>query len=137
MINTNYTPKIILQKDFKKKAFKGYDPVEVDEFLDNVIKDYEMMMKRISSLESEVEEIAKDQAKSASPVAKTIAERFGGTPNDKAAAPTPGTTNFDILKRLANLEKAVFGDKVAKAVKEQNTKIEKLDEDTAGATRLF
>ena len=35
-----YSARDILQKEFKTKV-RGYDSIEVDEFLDNVIKDYE------------------------------------------------------------------------------------------------
>lgn len=31
----------------------GYDPIEVDEFLDNVIKDYEAYNKELLSLQEE------------------------------------------------------------------------------------
>ena len=36
----NITPKDILEKEFAKKC-NGYDPEEVDEFLDEVIKQFE------------------------------------------------------------------------------------------------
>lgn len=39
-----YSPKDILQQEFKTKM-RGYDPIEVDEFLDNIIKDYETYSK--------------------------------------------------------------------------------------------
>lgn len=45
MANLVYSPKDILQQEFKTKM-RGYDPVEVDEFLDNIIKDYETLQQR-------------------------------------------------------------------------------------------
>lgn len=50
MANLVYSPKDILQKEFKTKMMNGYDPIEVDEFLDNVIKDYEAYNKELLSL---------------------------------------------------------------------------------------
>ena len=47
MANLVYSPKDILQKEFKTKMMNGYDPIEVDEFLDNVIKDYEAYNKEL------------------------------------------------------------------------------------------
>ena len=47
------TPVDIQNKDFTKK-FKGYDPDEVDDFLDAVIKDYSALMKENQSLKSKI-----------------------------------------------------------------------------------
>ena len=46
MTNLNYSPKDILQQEFKTKM-RGYDPIEVDEFLYGIIKDYETYNKEI------------------------------------------------------------------------------------------
>lgn len=40
----NITPKDILEKDFGKK-FHGYDPEQVDEFLDEIIKQFESLIE--------------------------------------------------------------------------------------------
>ena len=52
MTNLNYSPKDILQQEFKTKM-RGYDPIEVDEFLDGIIKDYETYNKEILTLQEE------------------------------------------------------------------------------------
>jgi len=52
MANLVYSPKDILQQEFKTKM-RGYDPVEVDEFLDNIIKDYETYSKELLALQEE------------------------------------------------------------------------------------
>ncbi|MFC4354610.1 cell division regulator GpsB [Chryseomicrobium palamuruense] len=88
------TPKDILEKDFKT-TMRGYSQEEVDAFLDEIIKDYEAFEKRIQELENEKREI------------RTQLEQAPKT----AAAPQT-STNFDILKRLSNLEKHVFGSKL-------------------------
>ena len=47
------TPLDIQNKDFTKKM-RGYDPDEVDDFLDAVIKDYTALMKENQSLKSKL-----------------------------------------------------------------------------------
>lgn len=105
MANLVYSPKDILQKEFKTKM-RGYDPEEVDEFLDNVIKDYEAYNKELLILQEEnnrllakMEQMAKVQQ----------AVPRGGAPE---APKSTAVTNFDILKRLSNLEREVFGNKL-------------------------
>ncbi|MDB1709892.1 cell division regulator GpsB, partial [Enterococcus casseliflavus] len=88
-----------------KTKMRGYDPVEVDEFLDNIIKDYESYNKEILALQEEndrltakIDQLSKNQA---------IASRV-----QQEAPKSQTVTNFDILKRLSNLEKEVFGKKL-------------------------
>lgn len=99
-----YSARDILQKEFKTKV-RGYDPIEVDEFLDNIIKDYEAYNQELLTLKEEnkrlvnkVDQLSQNQA--------TLSRMKQEAPK------TATTTNFDILKRLSNLEKAVFGGKV-------------------------
>ncbi len=89
------TAKEILEKEFKT-AMRGYKPEEVDKFLDVIIKDYEVMQQ-------EIEELQQDNLR-----LKKQLDEASRRPSTQAA----GTTNFDILKRLSNLEKHVFGDKL-------------------------
>jgi DivIVA domain-containing protein len=104
MANLLYSPKDILQQEFKTKM-RGYDPVEVDEFLDGIIKDYEAYNKEILMLQEEndrlnakIAQLSKSQA---------ISSRI-----QSEAPKSQAVTNFDILKRLSNLEKEVFGKKL-------------------------
>ena len=89
------TAKDILEKEFKT-AMRGYKPEDVDKYLDLIIKDYEMMQQ-------EIEELQQDNLR-----LKKQLDEASRRPSTQAA----GTTNFDILKRLSNLEKHVFGDKL-------------------------
>lgn len=92
------TAKDILEKDFKT-GMRGYKPEDVDEFLDLVIKDYEAFYQEIEDLRQENTKLKK--------MAEESTRRSQAAPSA-----TPGTTNFDILKRLSNLEKHVFGSKL-------------------------
>ncbi|QOY34866.1 cell division regulator GpsB [Anaerobacillus isosaccharinicus] len=91
------TPKEILEKEFKT-SLKGYNQDEVDKFLDTVIKDYELFQKRIDVLENENAKLKLDADKLAQQQTRQV--------------PPAGNTNYDILKRLSNLEKHVFGNKL-------------------------
>lgn len=89
------TAKEILEKEFKS-GVRGYKQEEVDKFLDTVIKDYEAFHQEVEELQQENLKLKKQLEESAR----------------KPAAQQSGTTNFDILKRLSNLEKHVFGSKL-------------------------
>lgn len=91
------TAKDILEKEFKT-GMKGYRQEEVDKFLDVIIKDYE-------TLHHEIEELQHENAR----LKRQVDESFKKQPQPQAQT---GTTNFDILKRLSNLEKHVFGSKL-------------------------
>lgn len=87
--------KDILEKEFKT-AMRGYHQEEVDEFLDTVIQDYEAYQQEIDKLRQENERIRKQSDETRTRTS---------TPNHQV--------NYDIIKRLSNLEKAVFGKKFA------------------------
>lgn len=114
MANLVYSPKDILQQEFKTKM-RGYDPIEVDEFLDNIIKDYETYSKELLALQEENDRLSAKVAQ-LSKTQGAAQTRVQQTEVPKSAA----VTNFDILKRLSNLEREVFGKKLdqqASAVK--------------------
>ena len=90
------TAKDILEKEFKT-GVRGYKQEDVDKFLDLVIKDYE-------TFHQEVEDLQQENLR----LRKQLEESSRRQPTSQPA----GTTNFDILKRLSNLEKHVFGSKL-------------------------
>src|SRR5690625_4986560 len=81
----------IFEKDFKT-AMRGYKQEDVDEFLDLIIKDYETFQQQIDKLKQENEQLT----------------RHGDQPRARASSNNQ-QVNYDVLKRLSNLEKAVFG----------------------------
>ena len=87
--------KTILEKEFKT-GLRGYNQEEVDLFLDAVIQDYQTFKEKISQLETE-NEIMKAELSQA---------------KKRPVTNNTGATNFDILKRISNLEKHVFGSKL-------------------------
>ncbi|WP_170008693.1 cell division regulator GpsB [Bacillus fonticola] len=94
------TAKEILEKDFKS-GMRGYKPEDVDQFLDLIIKDYEAFHEMIDELQQENSRLKKQADQATQQRTKTT-----------TTAQPAGTTNFDILKRLSNLEKHVFGSKL-------------------------
>ncbi|AUJ26447.1 MULTISPECIES: cell division regulator GpsB [Virgibacillus] len=98
MNQVHLTSKDILDKDFKT-AMRGYNQEEVDEFLDLIIQDYDLFKQEINRLQQENEQLRKTSTE------KPKARSVQTAPNHQV--------NYDVLKRLSNLEKAVFGKKFA------------------------
>lgn len=103
MAEKNLTAKDILQKEFTK-SMRGYNTAEVDEYLDSIIRDYDSYQKDVVYLKNENERLISkiDELTKQLALAKKNAPASVGS----------GVTNFDILKRLSNLEKHVFGSKI-------------------------
>ena len=101
----NLTPEEILNKEFKIDT-RGYRLKEVDQFLDEIIADYQTFNKIILDLQKEKEEqndtilSLKQEIRDL----KTTVEitKAGNNFGD-------GNGNVDILKRLSQLEKIVYG----------------------------
>ncbi|WP_416826698.1 cell division regulator GpsB [Ectobacillus polymachus] len=98
------TAKDILEKDFKS-GIRGYQQEEVDKFLDLIIKDYE-------TFHQEIEHLQQENAR----LKRTLEEQKGKQPSVvqpvQPTQPVYNNMNTDILRRLSNLEKAVFGSKL-------------------------
>lgn len=92
MENVNLTPKDIVNKNFKPKM-RGYDPTEVDEFLDAVIQDYEVFTSEIQKLQADNEKLRSRVDE----LTKQVS--VGG--NSQTARPQTNMTNMDVLKRLS------------------------------------
>ena len=101
------TPQDILEKEFKIDT-RGYRLKEVDQFLDLIIGDYEEFFKIIKQNEKEKEELLEEimalkqeirNLKISIEIAKSSDENGAVSSN----------TNLDVMKRLAQLEKIVYG----------------------------
>lgn len=103
MADIIFTAKDIFEQEFGREV-RGYSKVEVDEFLDDVIKDYETYAALVKSLRQEISEL-KDELSRKPQVSSVQAEAL-------EIAGTSSMTNFDILKRLNRLEKEVFGKQI-------------------------
>ena len=96
------TQREIVDKDFDTKL-RGYDPEEVDEFLDLIIQDYKSFQDEIDGLKADVDRLIEDLDESS---------KQSDVRAQSQSANQSTVTNFDILKRLSNLERHVFGSKL-------------------------
>jgi len=120
----NYQPNDILQKEFKTKM-RGYDPTEVDQFLDGIIKDYETLTNEVNQLKSDNERLLQARGTGNNTNGANFQQPRQQNRRPQATKPASssiaeGSTNYDILKRVSNLEKRVFGHDFANGVPENN-----------------
>ena len=109
MASIIFTAKDIFDQDFKKEV-RGFSKVEVNEFLDDVIKDYETYAALVKELKEENARLREELAKK--PSQATPIPSFPESAPKHEFPQVTTTTNFDILKRLNRLEKEVFGKQV-------------------------
>ncbi len=104
----NLSPKDILEKEFKIDT-RGYRLKEVDQYLDLIISDYEQFFKILQDKDKEKEELLNEimSLKQENRNLKTSLE-IAKTEEDEMAN-TKGVSNVDIMRRLSQLEKIVYG----------------------------
>ena len=101
-----FTPQDILEKEFKIDT-RGYRLKEVDQFLDEIIADYQAFTKIIRELEEEKEnqnEVIMNLKQEIRDLKTTVEISRSAQNRDEISG-----SNLDILKRLSALEKAVYG----------------------------
>ena len=97
------TSQDILDKEFKIDT-RGYRPQEVDKFLDIVIRDYDEFNSCINTLEDNNKTLMeenmrlKQQVRNLTMKLETIETNTSN-----------GTNTADVLRRLSNLEKIIYG----------------------------
>lgn len=109
------SPKEIFEREFKH-VLRGYDKDEVDEFLDDIIKDYESFDAQLQLLRKENEQL-KEQLQSAkvdvpTPSYPSSFNTSVSQNRESEGFSSTGVSNFDILKRISRLEKEVFGKQI-------------------------
>ncbi|WP_010301009.1 cell division regulator GpsB [Kurthia senegalensis] len=110
-LDIKLSAKVILDKDFKT-GLRGYSQDEVDQFLDEIIQDYESFEQVLKQKDQKIAQLEAQLAEA--PQTPTRLKKEEPVVEKAVVHPTAqtGTTNYDILKRIANLEKRVFGDKL-------------------------
>ena len=114
-------PQDILEKDFKIDT-RGYRLKEVDQFLDIIIGDYEQFLEIINNLEKEKADLLGE--------IMNLKQELRNSQLSTEVATSRGiseVTNVDILKRLSQLEKMVYGSRSNKS----NSIVENDDTDIA------
>ncbi len=98
------TPQDILEKNFKIDT-RGYRLKEVDQFLDDIIGDYEQFLEIINNLEKEKADLLAE-------IMNLKQELRNSKLSVEAASNSRSmgeVTNIDIMRRLSQLEKMVYG----------------------------
>ena len=96
------TTKEILEKEFKIDT-RGYRPQEVDKFLDVIMRDYEEMIAIIKEIDAEKKNLISDNIRLKQEL------RNMQTKIELLKEGTGEVTTSDLLRRLSNLEKAIYG----------------------------
>lgn len=96
------TPEEILEHEFKIDA-RGYRMQEVDKYLDMVIRDYTEFMRTIKKLEQDNLDLINDNKKLQAEYRKLKASI------EASSSEGSSSNNTDLLRRLSNLEKIVYG----------------------------
>ena len=102
MEKLNLTPEEILNKQFNVD-FKGYDPAEVDAFLDSVLEDYQIMENNVQQL--------LDTVSSLQEKIKELTSKNIELESKKMVFDLSNTTSYssvDLLKRVSRLEEIVL-----------------------------
>jgi DivIVA domain-containing protein len=104
----NLTSKDIYNKEFKIDT-RGFRLKEVDQYLDLIIEDYEQFYKILKEKEKEKEELLDEimSLKQENRNLKTSLEIAKASEEDSEGGKS--VSNVDIMKRLSQLEKIVYG----------------------------
>lgn len=102
---SDYTLKLsakdIFEKEFEK-SLRGFKPIEVDSFLDDVISDYQKM----ADMNNNIKKLEEENAR----LKKEVEDlRIRVATNTRTQGGNGQSQQIDILKRLSSLEKQVFG----------------------------
>ena len=97
------TAEDILEKEFKIDT-RGYRPQDVDKFLDVIIRDYQEMFAIIKELNVDKKNLMDDNIRLKQEI-RNLHTKFEVL-KDRAG----DTNNSDLLRRLSNLEKLIYGE---------------------------
>ena len=97
------TSQDILDKEFKIDT-RGYRPQEVDKFLDIVIRDYDEFNSCIKEMDENNKTLMEENLRLKQQV-RNLTMRLETIENNS----NNGTNTADVLRRLSNLEKIIYG----------------------------
>ena len=133
------TPLDIENKRFSKKKLNGYDPDEVDDFLDELTRDYEVLYKKSKESDKEIEDLKEKldhyvqiestlqntliMAQSAAKEVKDAAQKQADQMISEALAKSTEAT-FDIEQEKINKQKEL--DALERQMSVYKTKMESL-----------
>jgi DivIVA domain-containing protein len=97
------TSQDILDKEFKVDT-RGYRPQEVDKFLDIVIRDYDEFNSCINEMNENNKTLIEENLRLKQQV-RNLTMKLETIENNS----NNGTNTADVLRRLSNLEKVIYG----------------------------
>lgn len=104
----NLSPKDILEKEFKIDT-RGYRLKEVDGYLDLIIGDYEKFYSILKEKDREKEYLQDEIMKLKSEIRNLKLSIEIAEGENKKEDYNKSVSNVDLLRRLSNLEKIVYG----------------------------
>lgn len=105
-LNVKLSPKDILEQKFNFTT-RGYSPEEVDAYLDLIIKDCKEYIRFIRLLDSENQKLVLENNDLKNQLRKQKVQ-FDSI-SEMTETGMINTSNVDMLRRLSNLEKIVYG----------------------------
>ncbi len=102
------TPQDILEKEFKIDT-RGYRLKEVDQYLDIIINDYEELFKIIREKDQEKEELLQEIMSLKQEIRNLKMSIEIAKSGDNSDDSSNSGTNLDVMRRLSQLEKIVYG----------------------------
>ncbi len=105
--DTNLTAQVIYEKEFHVDI-KGYAPAEVDEFLDQIIEDYQIYDEKIEELGQALTRYEEKITELSQQIFTLQTENQNLNEKVNADFVNGNSDMVDVLKRIARLEKAVF-----------------------------
>jgi cell division initiation protein len=112
------TPHDIRQQQFSSKVFKGYDPQEVDAFLDDVAEDYESVLKETALLKEQMAAI-EERSRGVSEREKSLQETLVTTQRLAEEMKASARREAELIVREAELR----AEKVLEAVRGEEARI--------------
>ena len=113
------TVPMIEEKEFKTKV-RGYDPVEVDEFLDEICDEMIVMQEEISSLQARLAQATRNLA-------------YSQPAQTRPVAPTPAPASSESAQKLMANAQRLYDETIAQAKEEAAAIVAKAKEQVADA----
>ena len=103
------TSKALLDKQFQGST-PGYNPLQVDEYIDKIIKDYKMVEENYLVLKKEYDDLLAQVSKLEEENKELNIEilKYKGRLSNVKEADNVTSENIDLLKRINSLEKFIY-----------------------------
>lgn len=101
------TSKDILNKEFSKNV-KGYDPLEVDTFLDQVLKDYKVIDNVVINLNDKINDLKKENQELTNELESLKVQNVKKSKQTFGVNDYSRLDNLDLLKKISAYENKLY-----------------------------